>query len=142
MRSRTFLATVVIALALAACGGTGDTAETEGPSVNAETSVEEGAEDAAEILVPIAIALEGSQEFSSSLDELATDLDEAADEVRAQAPGREPEGSTVLEELADDLEALGEEAAAAETTVDTEDLVARAVEKIEDAMGELQGTTG
>jgi hypothetical protein len=42
----------------------------------------------------------------------------------------------VLEDLADDLEALGETAAAG--TEDAEDLVARAIEKIEDALGELQ----
>jgi hypothetical protein len=140
MRSRTVFATMAAVLALAACGGTDDTADIEGLTATAATAVEEGAEEAAEVLVPIAAAFELSLESSPTLDELATDLDRAADEIRAEAPGRQPEGSTVLEELADELEALGEEAATAEPTVDAEDFVARAVEKIEDALGELQAS--
>jgi hypothetical protein len=138
MRSRTVLATMAAFVALTACGGTEDTADIEGLTETAATAIEEGAEEAAEVLVPIAAALELSLESSQTLDELATDLDQAADEIRAEAPSRQPEGSTVLEDLADELEALGEEAANAEPTVDAEDLVARAIQKIEDALRELQ----
>jgi uncharacterized protein YicC (UPF0701 family) len=140
MRSRTVLATMAAVVALTACGGTEDTADIEGLTETAATAIEEGAEEAAEVLVPIAAALELSLESSQTLDELATDLDQAADEIRAEAPSRQPEGSTVLEDLADELEALGAEAANAEPTVDAEDLVARAIQKIEDALRELQAS--
>jgi ABC-type glycerol-3-phosphate transport system substrate-binding protein len=44
MRSRTVFATMAAVLALAACGGTDDTADIEGLTATAATAVEEGAE--------------------------------------------------------------------------------------------------